>query len=106
MSDHCSGNNGITQVEEKNPKSKYHCVFQEGLLSQAIVHEYTCAAQQTVKMALLVKPNPMLMFKKRVHSLEGGLDPSLLRWLPPVMLKRLPIKKNEKKQGLKCCLPF
>lgn len=54
--------------------------FYEDRLSQAVAHEYSCAPQQTVKIALLVKPNPRLVFEKRVHfSLEGALDPSLLR---------------------------
>lgn len=109
MSNHCSGNNGFTQVEEK------HCVFQKGKLSQEIAPEYSCAPQQTVKTALLVKPNPMLLLEKRVLSLEGRLDPSLLRWLPPVvlqcstaplpgndtrmMLKKLSLKKKEQKKN-------
>lgn len=38
-------------------------------------------------MALLVKPNPRLVCEKRARSLEGGLDPCLLRRLPLVVVK-------------------
>lgn len=51
------------------------------------MHEYSCAPQQTVKTALLVKPNPHARVGEKSALSGVGLDPSLRRWLPPVVVK-------------------
>lgn len=72
----------------RTQNAKETCFFPEDAPSQATVHEYSCTPQQTLKMALLVKLNPRLMFgekKMALHSLVGGSDPSLFKWLPPMV---------------------
>jgi len=65
-----------TMQQHRRTQKKKILLFYENIVSQALANEYSCTPQQTVNMALLVKPNPRLVCEERVHSLEGAWIPA------------------------------
>lgn len=92
----CSWNNGITQVEEKR-KSNNPCIFLWGQTEPSNSAWIFMCTTTNCENGFVSETKSHAHVREKSTLSGGGLDPSPLRWLPPVvgrMLKRLASKKQ------------
>lgn len=100
---HCSWNNGITQEEEKWKSSNIVFFYENQPSNGAWI--FMCTTTNCENGFVSETKSHAHVREKSTLS-GGGLDPSLLRWLPPVVVKDAKKAGVKETVWLQCCLPL